>query len=805
MNTAWQDIRYSLRKLAKNPGFTVVAIVTLALGVGANSAIFSVVHNVIMRPLQFEEPEGLVMVWEHNIPRNQERNVVASVNFHAWRAQNQSFEEMAAWFTTGVTMTGLGEAERVQAAVVSPTFFRILRVEAAHGRTFFPEEGEVESSEVVILSHGFWLRRFGGQPDVLGSTINLGGTPYTVVGIMPPDFKGVLFGSLTERDMWMPLPWSWGTEYGGRGWMVIARLKDGVDLQGGQAEMSTITARLEREHDYNEGWTANVVSLHEQTVGEVRPALLVLLSAVGLILLIACANVANLLLARASGREREMAIRTAIGASRGRVIRQLMTESGLLAILGGVSGLLLAVWGIDVLIKFSPGDIPRTEDIGLNYAVLLFTLAASLLAGFLFGFTPAMQASKPDLHSSLREASGGSGVAAGRRLRGAFVVSEVALAVLLLIGAGLVIRSFSELTAVDPGFDAENVLGFRVSLPGAAYPDQAQQTAFFQELIRRVESLPGVTSAGATIARPLGRAMGPGTSFILEDRPEPPRADRPVADIRAVTPGYFRTLGVPLISGRSFTERDRAESPLAVVINQTMARTFWPDENAVGHRVSVSWDEMISAEIVGVVGDVRHGGLDAVPRAKIYFAHAQFQWSVLDLVVRAGADPAALVAAIRGEVAELDPNLPVYSVSTMRELVTGSVAEERFNMLLLSLFAAVALLLASVGIYGVLSYSVTQRTHEIGVRVALGAEGRSVLRLVVGQGMALAGAGVLVGVLAAFGLTRLMTSLLYEVSATDPLTYAAVVVILLLVALAACYVPAWRATRVDPVVALKYE
>ncbi len=806
MSTLRGDLRYAVRKLARSPGFTAVAVLTLALGIGANSAIFSVVNAVLLRPLNYEDPEGLVMVWERNVPRNQHRNVVASVNFAAWREQNRVFEDMAAMFGTGATLIEGGDPERIQAAVVSPNFFQILRAAPQHGRVFLPEEGETANAQVVVLSHGFWQRRYAGSTDVVGRTLSLSGDPHTIVGVMPASFKGVRFGSMSEKDLWAPLPWAWAQGYRGRAWMVVARLRPGVPLEGAQAEMSTIASRLEQEHDYNDGWGVNVVPLREQVVGDVRLALLVLLSAVGFVLLIACANVANLSLARASSRQKEFAIRSAIGAGRGRIMRQLLTESSLLAVLGGGAGLLLGVWGVDLMIALSPGDIPRTDEIGVSGSVLLFTLLVSVLAGALFGLAPALQASRSDLQASLREGSRGSSAISGRRLRSALVVTEMALAVVLLIGAGLVIRSFWKLNQVDPGFDADNVLSVRVALPGSAYPEEAEQVAFFGELLGRVETSPGVASAAATIALPLSGGLAPGTSFIVEGRPEPPRAERPVADIRAVTPGYFRTMGTRLLRGRGFTDRDEAESPMVIVVSETLARNSWPGEDPIGKRLSVSWDGMISSEVIGVVADVRHNSLDAVPRGTIYYAYPQFPiFSFMNLVVRSSSDPTALVTSIRREVSQLDADLPVYNVTTMRELVEGSVADERFNMLLLGLFAALALLLASIGIYGVISYSVTQRTHEIGIRVALGAEQARVLRLVIQRGMGLAVAGVVIGLGAALGLTRLMASLLFEVSGTDPLTFSGVALLLLSVALAACYVPASRATRIDPVTALRSE
>jgi len=815
METLWQDTKYSGRKLLRSPGFALVTLLTLALGIGANSAIFSVVHAVMLRPLPFAEPDELVMVWERNFPRNIDQNVASAANYLEWRDRQTSFEAMAAMVSTGVVLSGEGRAERVQAGGVTPSFFEILGAEAALGRVFTAEEGVPGNDDVVVLGHGLWQARFGGDPDVVGRRILLNGTPHTVVGVMPPGFEGLRFKPrmaafasdwTRKQELWAPLALGEeARESIGRSLFVLARLKDEVGVEQADSEMSAIAARLAEEHEYDVGWGTNVVPLHQQVVGEAGTALVVLLAAVGFILLIACANVANLLLARASNRRREIAVRAAMGAGRGRIVRQLLTESLLLGVLGGAIGLVLAIWGVEALTALSPGDIPRLEEVGVSGPVLAFTAGVSLLAALLFGAIPALQASRPDVQGSLKEGGRGATEVGGRRARSVLVVAEIALAAVLVIGASLIVRSFWELNRVDPGFDTERVISGQLMLRGEDYRGVEARARFAGELLERVRALPGVNAAALTVARPLGGGLAPATSFRPIDRPEPEVGDWPVTDVRMVSPDYFRTMGITLHRGREFDERDGTEAPPVVIVNETLARTYWPDGDPIGKQLIVRMGDETPREIVGVAEDVRHASLDAAPRAKVYYPHSQLSFPWVDLVVRTDLDAAAVVTSIRRELRALDPNLPFHSIQPMDEVVSASIADERFNMTLLTLFAMLALLLATIGIYGVMSYTVTRRTHEIGIRLALGAERGAVMSAVVKEGMILAAVGLILGTGAALVLTQLLSSLLYEVGARDPLTFVTVTLVLALTALAACTFPALRATRVDPMLALRYE
>ncbi len=801
METLWQDLRFGFRMLAKSPGFTAVAVLTLALGIGANTAIFSVVNAVLLRPLDYSDPDQLYVLWGHHPQIG--REVASLPDFVDWREQNQSFEDLAAMSRRSMNLTGRGEAERVIGARVSASLFPLLRVETIRGRAFSPEEDRPGAERVAILSHGLWQRRFGSDPAFVGETITLDGESYAVIGVAPPEFQ---FPGRVE--VWIPLAMEVDpTERRGDFLLVLGRLKPGVTQEQAQAEMTTIAQRLEQQYpNSNTKWGIEIVSLHEQVVGNIRPALLVLLGAVGFVLLIACANVANLLLARAAAREKEIAVRAALGAGRGRLVRQLLTESLLVAIIGGALGLLLALWGIDILLALNPDDVPRLSGVGVDGWVLGFTLGISLLTGILFGLVPAVQISRPDLHESLKEGGRTSGGSLRHRTRHILVVAEVALALVLLIGAGLMIRSFDRLQRVSPGFNPENLLTMRISLPPAKYPERQHVLNFFDQLLERVRSLPGVQSA-STIDNPYIGGGGNYLSFIVEGQPTPPLDQVVDAQVRSVTPGFHRMLGVPLLRGRSLTGQDGPGNRLVCVINETMARRYFPDRDPLGQRVAFDGPDGQPRwrEIVGVVGDVRQGGLDAEPYPEILLPEAQRTIPAITLMVRTANDPHTLAGAVRGEVQAMDPDQPVYAVRTMDDIMKASVAQRRFNMLLLGSFAAVALLLAAVGIYGVISYSVSRRTHELGIRMALGAQPRDIFKLVVGQGMVLVVIGVGIGLAASFGLTRFLSSLLFEVSTTDPATFAGVSLLLAAVALLACYIPARRATRVDPLVALRYE
>lgn len=815
MEKLWQDVKYSIRKLARAPGFAAVTLLTLALGIGANTAIFSAVHAVMLRPLPFAEPNELVMIWERNLVRDIPQNVASAANYFHWRDRQTSFEEMAAMFSTGVVLTGEGDANRVQASAVTPSFFDILQVDAALGRVPTTEEGVPGNDDVVVLSDGLWQTRFGGDPGVVGRRIVLNGTAHTVIGVMPPGFEGVRFkpqisafeSDWTRRqELWVPLALGEeAREATGRSLFVLARLEDGVTVEQARSEMQAISARLAEEHEYDVGWDTDVVPLHDQVVGEARTALIVLLGAVGFILLIACANVANLLLARASGRERELAVRAALGAGRGRIVRQLLTESLFLGALGGGIGLLLAVWGVEALTAIRPNDIPRLEEVDLSGSVLAFTAGVSLLASVLFGAVPAIQASRPDVQESLKQGQRGTSTSSGRRARSALVVAEIALATVLVIGASLILRSFWQLVRVDPGFEAESVISGHLMLRGDDYRGVAARARFADRLLERVRGLPGVNAAALTVAQPLGGGLAPATSFRPTDRPEPDVGDWPVADVRMVSSDYFRTMGITVHRGREFDARDGNDAPPVVIVSETLARTYWPDGEPLGKQLIVRMDDETPRTIVGVVEDVRHASLDAVPRAKVYYPHSQLSFPWVDLVVRTDIEPSAVVASIRQELQALDPNLPLHSIKPMTEVVAASVADERFNMTLLTLFAVLALLLATIGIYGVMAYTVSRRTQEIGIRLALGAERSGVLRVVVKEGIILAALGLGLGIAGALALTQLISNLLYEVGPRDPAIFLSIPLLLALTALTACTIPALNATRVDPATSLRYE
>ena len=811
MEAMLQDVKYGVRMLVKSPGFTLVAVIALALGIGANTAIFTVVNAVLIRSLPYRSPDRLVVVWEKNRNRGRDQNVISPANYLDWQDRNSVFESMAALFDNRANLTGVDDPEELPIQAVTSNFFDILGVNAALGRTFLPEEGQRGKDQVTVLSQALWKRRFGGDPAIIGKTIKLNGRDFVVVGVAPADVKFLIRqSSQTGKDpaLWQPIAFSQNSRIRrGRFMTAIARLNPGVTLQQAQAEMDSIGTQLEQQYpDFNTGWGINLVPLRTQFVGAIRPALLVLLGAVAFVLLIACANVANLLLARAASRQREIAIRTALGAKRSRVIRQLLTEATLLAALGGVLGMLLAWWGVDFLIALSPKDLTGLKDVGLDYRVLLFTLSVSVLTGILFGLAPAMEASRPNLNESLKEGGRGAVSAArSHRWRNAFVVVEVALALVLLIGAGLMIRSFARLEGVNPGFDSKNVLTVRLLLPASKYGQDPQFIAFFKQLVERVQSLPGVRSVGTISYLPFGGG-GAATGMIIEGRPELPPGQQLTGDVRVVDGGYFKTMGIPLMAGRSFNERELAQESHVVVINEAMARDFFPGEDPIGKRVTINMkDQNVPSEIIGVVGDAKYAGLDTPARAMTYWPYPELVYSGMTLLVRAESNPLGLTESIRREVLAMDKDQPIADVATMDSLLAESTARARFNAFLLGVFAVVALMLAAVGIFGVMSYGVSERTHEIGVRMALGARRVDVLGLVVKQGMVLTLVGIGVGLGTAFGLTRVMASLLFGLSATDPLTFVGISVLLALVALLACYLPARRATKVDPMVALRYE
>ncbi|MGH9834747.1 MAG: ABC transporter permease [Blastocatellia bacterium] len=811
MQTLWQDLRYGARLLLKHPAFTLIAVVTLALGIGGNTAIFTVVNAALLRSLPYQEPERLVYLRETTPQKSFPRREASYPDFLDWR-QNQSFSGMAAYAGGGgFTLMGGDGPERIMAGRVTGNFFSVLGVEPMLGRLFREDEDQPNAERVVALSYGFWQRRFGGDPKVVGQTLNLSGDAYTIIGVLPPAFQFAPRGTVEVWAPWRPNEAQLTRRF--MHWVnVIARLKPGVSEAQAQAEMQTIAGRIAQDHkDSHAGTNIVLTPLHEQIVRQIKPLLLVLLGAVGFVLLIACANVANLLLARASARQKEIAIRAALGAGRFRLIRQLLIESALLALLGGGLGLLLAQWGVEALIAAIPDNVlnfmPYLRGLALDGRTLAFTGALALVTIIVFGLAPALHASKLDLQSALKEGGRTSGEGSRRRLRDLLVVGEIALALVLLVGAGLMMKSLMRLLEVDPGFDPKNVLTFSVSLPAAKFDRNEEVYAFHHQLISRLESLPGVKGAGTVTVIPL--IGGNTTRFYDAAQPRPAPGGETEANLREVSDNYFRVLGVPLVAGRHFNERDKADAPAVVIVNQTLAKRVFPNGDAVGQRLIFTGDDSSPNQIVGVVGDEKVNGLAEQTTPVVYYPFLQDTTPGLtkNLVVRTEGDPAALVSAIRNECRELEPGLTVAQVMTMEQIIANSPSTfmRRYPALLIGVFAAVALLLAAIGIYGVMSYSVSQQTREIGVRLALGARKLDVLRLVIGRGMLLALAGVGVGVVAAFGLMRLMTGLLFGVEASDPATFGLIALLLVVVALLACYIPARRATKVDPMVALRCE
>jgi predicted permease len=799
-----RDLRYGTRMLIKKPGFTAVAVVTLALGIGANTMIFSVVNAVLLSPLPFPDSARLVRIGESH-PKYSSNFTYAT--FLDLNSETETLEHIAAARFWTDNLTNGGEPEQVSSMRVSADFFPALGVTPQLGRTFLAEEDQPGRDNVAVISDGLWQRRFGADANLIGKTIKVSGSDRTVVGVMPLGFQSsFLFPG--QYDLWVPLVAGGSLRDNRRSHLlaVIARLRPSATIAQAQAEMATVASRIDAQNPGGDDpeLGIKVIGLQERLVAPLRPALVVLVCAVGCVLLIACANVANLLLARSAAREKEMAIRLALGAGRWRLARQLLTESALLGLVGGAAGLLLAVWGVDSIAKLNPGNLPRIDEVRIDARVLGFTLFTSLLTGILFGIAPALQLPRLSIHEVVKD-GGRSSVGTRRRwLRHFLVVSEVAVALVLLIGAGLLVNSFWRLQQVDRGFDAQKVLTINLFLPQARYATSGQQAAFLKQVLERVAAVPGARSVGLVSTLPL--TGGPSTEFVIEGRAPLEAGEEPSADIRIVDPDYFRTMGIPIRGGRWFSEADAADAPKVMVINENMARRFWPGEDPVGKRVTMEdWGPPLTGEIVGVVGDVKANGLDSDMRPMIYWPYPQFPSIFNNIVVRAEADPLSIVASVKSQIWSVDPEQPITSVAMMEQVLANSVAPRRFNMLLLGIFAAVALALAALGIYGVISYTVSQRTHEIGIRVAMGARGSDVLKLVVGQGMTLAVTGVGLGLAAAFGLTRLMSSLLFGVSPTDGVTFGVIAVLLTGVALVACTVPARRATKVDPMVALRYE
>ena len=817
MNTLLNDLRYALRRLGHKPGFTAVVVLILALGIAANTAIFSVVNSVLLAPLPYEDPDGLLVVKETNPSKTVERNSVSPGNFLDLQ-QAQVFESVAAFYETSTTLQGTQDTEQVATAQVAVDFFKTLGVKPALGQ--LPpqdisgaafEVGRFLSGErMVLISDGLWKRRYASDPSIVGKKITINHTEWEVIGVMPAGFSV----PSKETELW--LPWDIARTYNAerfpkgppRDWRflnTVGRMKQGTSTEETQKRLSLFFDGLaERFPETNRGWTATVVPLHEEVVRSSRLILLVLSGAVGMVLLLACANVAGLVLAQSTGRKREFALRLALGASRARLIRQQLTESLLLALLSGVAGIGLAWWGLDLLLSLAPLDTPRISEVAINATVLLFALAISITTAVIFGLLPALKSSKAELFSTLKDAGtkGLTGRLSNQRLRNAVVIAEVSLALVLVTCAGLFVRSFVQLISVDPGFNSKNLLTMHITLDGETYGRRAAD--YYRQLIERIEALPSVTSAAATSTLPMSDVGVDFTRPYWRAGDPEPTGDGEKVAVRMATPGYFKTMGISLLQGRNFTEQDRRDTVAVIIVNQRMADKVWPNENPVGKRLMLDYNRgKYAYEVVGVTGGIRYYGLKVEPRPEVFIPHAQNAYLPMNLVVRTSSDPNRLVEAVKAQVREMDPAQAVSNVRTMETLVSRSVAADRFSMWLLGLLASVALALAATGLFSLLSYLVSQRTHEIGVRMALGARQGDIFRLVLGRGALLLAAGLAIGLGASFVCARLFSSLLFGVSAGDPLTFMITPALLSLAALLACYVPARRATKVDPMVALR--
>jgi predicted permease len=808
----WQDLRYGVRMLLKKPGFTLTVVITLALGIGANTAVFSLVNAGLLKPLPLSESEQLMMVYTRT--PGEPFDWVAYPDLMDWRAQSRSFSELSALIDNGVNLTGHGDPTRVVGGYVSANFFKLLRVEAASGRTFLPDEDRQGAEPVIVLSHAVWQNQLGADPDLIGQPINVSGQVFTVVGILPQDF----YFHWGDFEVWMPIQYYPNFSQLNRkkvSSFAIGRLKGGVTPAQAQSEMDEIARRLAEQYpETNKDRGLTIVSLKGQLVEDLRNPLLMVLGVTAFVLLIACANIANLMLARSATRQKEVALRIALGASRWRIARQLLTESALVSILGGLLGLLIGSWGKDLILYGGPillagrqSLLPPGMPAKLDLTMLGFTFTVAMLAGVVSGLVPALRFSASDVNETLKKGGKGSGGSSGgSRLRGMLVVSQIAVTLVLLIGSGLLVKSFRALLSVDPGFDPKNVLTMEYELPETKYPEPAAQWAFHQQVVERVKSLPGVADASVVLILPHSGHYGT-TPFIPLDRPEPQKGEEPRAQINRADPHYLRTMKIPLIIGRVFTEQDRAGAQTVALINQAMAERYWPGQDPVGKslRLSVTDVTDTTALIVGVVGNIKNYNLEEPAAAQIYLAFAQLPSGFARLVVRTMSEPLAAATAVRQAVWSIDNDQPVWRVRTLESLLDRAVSGSRFMMQLVSCFSVLALLLAVVGIYGVVSYSVNQRTHEIGVRAALGARRRDIIKLVVGHGLVLIVTGVAIGLAGAFALTRYIKSMLFDVAPTDVYTYSVVSLLLAVVALLACYLPARRATKVDPMIALRHE
>jgi putative ABC transport system permease protein len=807
MNSVIKDIRFALRTFVKQPAFAIIAVITLALGIGGSTSIFTVVDAALLRGLPYKSPEQLYHVWEQ-VPRQEFPKREMSYPDYQDYQQNNVFEGLAAYTGGGALLSGRGESENVFGPRVSANFFQVLGVDPILGRTFQPDEDKQGGPRVTVLTYGFWQRKFGGDPGIVGQALTINGESYTVIGVLPASFQF----ALRNNDLWLPYQPTQNqlTRRYMHGTNLIGRLKPGVDPTQATSDLNVIASRIEQQHnDSHAGITARIVPLQEEIVGSVKPILLVLLAAVGFVLLIACANVASLLLTRSLSRQKEVAIRSALGASRWRVIRQLLTESVLLSLAGGAAGLLIAYWGVPALVAAIPQQqqiaMPFLRDLGLDAGILTFSFALSFITGLVFGLAPALQSSRLDLNESLKEGGRHSSASASHRLRSALVVSEIALAVVLLIGAGLMMKSLWRLLNTDVGFKTENVLTMTIVLPPAKYTEANQQINFNTQLRERVHSMPGVLGAGTVNILPVNG--GNTTRFYVDGDPVPAPGQEIEANIRTVSDDYFNTLGIPLLAGRTFDSRDTTDTPVGVIINKTIADRVFAGRDPVGRRLRYPSVQVDPITVVGVVGDVKITGLDEAVKPVLYYSFRQGPSTFANLVARASGDPNALASSIRNEVRNLEPDAAILNVRSMDQMISETRASfmRRFPALLISIFAGIALLLSSIGIYGVVSYSVSQQTHYIGVRMALGARPSDILRMVLKQGLVLALLGVGIGVLAALGLMRLLSTLLFEVSTNDFTTFSIATGALFVVALLACYLPARRATKVDPLVALRYE
>jgi putative ABC transport system permease protein len=804
MNNLWRDTLYSLRTMRKNPAFSIVAVLTLAVGIGANSAVFSVVNAVLLRELPYKDPGQLVMFWEDNSKMGLDQFPASYPNFVDYRDQSQSFQSFAAFNREDFILSGTGDPQRIAGAEVSENFFTLLGVAPLIGSDFSPEE--YKAANAVMISHDLWQRHFGANPSIVGKPLTFNGKSFIVTGIMPSGFR--FPGELFEKaDLWVPLhdeP-TQAADRASHSLFVIGRLKPQVPLSSARSDVATIANRLQTQYESsNAGWGAKLIPLQEQIVGDVRPSLLILLGAVGLVLLIACVNVANLLIARATTRQKEIAIRMAVGASRRRMIQQLLTESLVLGVVSSLLGLLLALCGIILLRPLIPVSYLNAEDIGLSGTVLGFALLISVVTAVIFGLVPAIQATKLDINGWLKEGSGRSSAGVRRRfLRQSLIVSEVTLSLVLLVGAGLLIKSFVRLQQVDPGFKADHLLTMSITIPDNKYPDAPRQRAFFQQALQQVQGIPGVKSAALVTKLPLGGSEKV-RAFLIEGRPPLASGEQQTASYNVVSPDYFSTMMIPLVKGRVFNDRDDPNAPLVAVISQTMAHKFFPNEDPIGKRLILRRAApVVAPEIIGVSGDVKGQGLDAEAKPGIFVPNTQAPALAMVLVIRSEANPLGLAAVARKALLDVDKDQPVENITTMEQVVSKSTAQQRLNTILLSIFAVIALVLAAVGIYSIMAQSVRQRRHEIGIRVSLGARPGQILKMVIGQGMFLTLIGAVIGLIGVFFLARILFSLLYQVNTLDPLIYGGTTLVLSVVAFIASYIPARRAMKVDPLRALR--